>query len=105
MKIESFTKRLFPSNLGKAGMHDKYITIPKKAEPERFFGSPPMYIKAKDDLGIEYIFPYNKEANGEYRLTRFNDFYLNHNAKIGDYLEITKIVENNTTEYKIRIRK
>ncbi|QOD62172.1 AAA family ATPase [Polaribacter haliotis] len=85
MKIENFKKELFDSNLGTAGMHDRYITIPKKAKPELFFGKPPRAITLKDKcFGVEYKLPFKHESNGEYRLTQLGVFFDKHNAKVGD---------------------
>ena len=43
-----FVKKLFPSNLGESGMHDRYITVPIKANPSLFFGDPPKSIQCID---------------------------------------------------------
>lgn len=103
--MESFQKKLFSSNLGLAGMHDKYITIPKKIDPLQFFGAPPKNIIVQDNKGNNYTLPFNKEANGEYRLARLGDFYDLFNAKPDDTIEIEKHLNSSETIYKIFLLK
>lgn len=92
-----FEKELSNSNIGAAGMHDRYITIPKtQVDPEEFFGSPPKQITVKDTcLNLEYNLPYKKEANGEYRLTRIGDYFDTMQANVGDKIIFEKHINGN----------
>ncbi|NLO72057.1 MAG: AAA domain-containing protein [Porphyromonadaceae bacterium] len=92
MKNMKFEKELSNSNIGAAGMHDRYITIPKtQVVPEEFFGNPPKQITVKDDcMNLEYTLPYKKEANGEYRLTRIGDYFDTMQANVGDKIVFEK---------------
>ncbi len=87
-----FEKVLSNSNIGAAGMHDRYITIPKtQVNPEEFFGNPPKQITVKDTcFNLKYILPYRKEANGEYRLTRIGDYFDTIKANVGDRIVFEK---------------
>ncbi len=87
-----FEKELSNSNIGAAGMHDRYITIPKtKIDPEEFFGPPPNQIFVRDScMGLEYTLPYKKEANGEYRLTRIGEYFDSMSAQVGDSIVFEK---------------
>lgn len=92
-----FEKELSNSNIGAAGMHDRYITVPKtQVDPEEFFGVPPASITVKDDcMQLEYLLPYKKEANGEYRLTRIGDYFDTMNANVGDRIVFEKLSNGN----------
>jgi 5-methylcytosine-specific restriction protein B len=92
-----FEKELSNSNIGAAGMHDRYITIPKtQVDPEEFFGVPPDQIAVKDDcMQLEYVLPYKKEANGEYRLTRIGDYFDLMKANVGDRIVFEKHASGN----------
>ncbi|MBK6772717.1 MAG: hypothetical protein IPG78_11470 [Ignavibacteria bacterium] len=63
MIISEFEKELSKSNIGSAGMHDRYITIPKtQIDPEDFFGIPPMQVTIKDRcLNKEFLFHIKKK--------------------------------------------
>ena len=104
MDIKNFTKKLSKSNIGSAGMHDRYITIPKsKVDPELFFGTPPQIINFTDSCINEvFSFPYKKEGNGEYRLSRFGDYLDKHTVNVDDEIYIEKITNGN---YSIKIIK
>ncbi len=92
-----FEKELSNSNIGAAGMHDRYITIPKtQVVPEEFFGNPPKQITVKDAcMNLEYILPYKKEANGEYRLTKIGDYFDAMKANVGDKIVFEKQYDGN----------
>jgi hypothetical protein len=106
MNKNQFTKKLFPSNLGDAGMHDKYITVPKKIDPVNFFGNPPKTITCADKVtGILYSFPFSYAANGEFRLTQFGPYFENKNAEINDEIYIEKVNLGTKTTYIIDIIK
>jgi hypothetical protein len=84
MEKNSFLKKLTKSNLGLAKMHDTYITVPKKkVNPVVFFGNPPKDIRVKDKTSNRYFnFPFKKQANGEYRLTKFTEYLARNNLGI-----------------------
>jgi hypothetical protein len=98
MEKNSFLKKLTKSNLGLAKMHDTYITVPKKkVNPVVFFGNPPKDIRVKDKTSNRYFnFPFKKQANGEYRLTKFTEYFYFKKADLGDnvYIEKTKRNKN-----------
>ena len=93
MEKNSFLKKLTKSNLGLAKMNDTYITVPKKiVNPVTFFGNPPKDIKVKDKISKRYFkFPFNKQGNGEYRLTKFTEYFYFKKAELGDNIFIEKI--------------
>lgn len=99
-----FEKELSNSNIGAAGMHDRYITVPKtQVDPEEFFGIPPAQIAVKDDcMQLEYILPYKKEANGEYRLTRIGDYFDTMKANVGDRIVFEKLANG---DIKIQLKR
>lgn len=101
-----FEKVLSSSNMGAAGMHDRYITIPKtQVDPEDFFGIPPGNISVKDFcMDLEYTLPYKKEANGEYRLTRIGDYFDVMSADVGDKILFEKY-SNGQIEIKLERKK
>lgn len=102
----SFIKKLFRSNLGESGMHDRYITVPAKTEPVLFFGDPPKIINCIDKTtGDQYQFPLSLAANGEYRLTQFSGYFENKNANVGDEVVIDKVIVKNSIEYRIDLIK
>ena len=102
----SFVKKLFPSNLGEAGMHDRYITIPIKADPPTFFGNPPQDVLCIDKTtGSLYQFPFSRAANGEYRLTQFGSYFEDKNAVVDDEVIIEKITIDSSIEYRIDLMK
>jgi hypothetical protein len=106
MSQSSFIKKLYPSNLGEAGMHDKYITVPKKADPPVFFGHPPKNLTFMDKKsGDLYIFPFSHAANGEYRLTQFGNYFNDKNAAVDDEIVIEKVVSPGSTKYVIDLLK
>lgn len=106
MSRTSFIKKLYPSNLGEAGMHDKYITVPKKADPPSFFGHPPKTVTCIDKhSGVFYDFPFSHAANGEYRLTQFGNYFDDKNALVDDEIVIEKVVSNDSTKYVIDLLK
>ena len=106
MSQSSFTKKLYPSNLGEAGMHDKYITVPKKADPPVFFGHPPKNVTCIDkNSGILYEFPFSHAANGEYRLTQFGNYFDDKNAVVDDEIFIEKVISNGSIKYVIDLLK
>lgn len=104
MAKNSFIKKLTKSNLNLAGMKDKYITVPKdQVDPEEFFGKPPLEIKFidKDSRGY-FLFPFKKEKNGEYRLTRLRAFFDLKKAAANDQIIIKKkIKKDNSISYEI----
>jgi predicted HNH restriction endonuclease len=87
-----FKKKLSKSNIGKSGMHDKYITIPKlQINPIEFFGKPPYDIKIKDKTSKSlFLFPYRYQKNKEYRLSKFSAYFKLKNAEVNDYIFIEK---------------
>jgi 5-methylcytosine-specific restriction protein A len=101
--VNFFEKKISKSNLGLAGMHDKYITIPKtKVDPIAFFGEPSKLITFYDkSLKSFFTFPYKKEKNGEYRLSKLSAYYYLKNAKFGDLVKVTK----SESKYYIDIEK
>lgn len=102
MSISSFVKKLYPSNLGEAGMHDKYITVPQKADPPAFFGHPPIKIACIDkNSRVRYDFPFFQAANGEYRLTRFGDYFDDKSAVVNDEIVIEKVISDGSIKYVI----
>jgi hypothetical protein len=106
MSQSSFVKKLFPSNLGEAGMHDKYITVPKQIDPSKFFGQPPKNILCIDKkTGIAYEFPFSLAANGEYRLTQFGSFFDDKNAFVDDEVSIEKVFSDSSIRYEIDLLK
>ena len=106
MSQSSFTKKLYPSNLGEARMHDKYITVPKKANPPEFFGLPPKKVTCIDkNSGILYDFPFSHAANGEYRLTQFGNYFNDKNAAVDDEILIEKVNLGGSTKYSIDLLK
>ncbi|MEL4454844.1 HNH endonuclease [Lutimonas vermicola] len=106
MSQTSFVKRLYASNLGEAGMHDKYITVPKKADPPTFFGHPPKNITFIDkNTDILYDFPFSHAANGEYRLTQFGNYFDDKNAVVDDEVIINKIISGVSIKYEIDLKK
>jgi hypothetical protein len=106
MVYSSFVKKIFPSNLGKSGMHDKYITVPQKTDPKTFFGHPPRIITCIDKISrVHYNFPYTHAANGEFRLTQFGPYFDNKNAKVNDEIVIEKFNSGNSIFYTIDLLK
>lgn len=106
MSKSSFIKKLYPSNLGKTGMHDKYITVPKRANPQAFFGYPPKNVTCIDkNSHTSYIFPYSHAANGEFRLTQFGNYFDDKNASVDDEIVIEKIKSSGDTKYFIDLIK
>ena len=102
----SFVKKLYPSNLGEAGMHDKYITIPKKTDPPAFFGHPPKNITCIDKIsGVLYDFPFSNAANGEFRLTQFGSYFDDKNAVVDDEIVIEKLISSGSTKFVIDLLK
>lgn len=92
-----FTKELTKSNIGGSGMHDRYITVPKRQiDPEKFFGTPPLTISIKDKcLNKTFDLMYKKEGNGEYRLSQLGDYLDSHIDLVeGDILIFEKKNEN-----------
>ena len=101
-----FVKKLYPSNLGEAGMHDKYITVPKKSDPPTFFGLPPKIINCVDkNTGTSYTLPFSHAANGEYRLTQLGSFFDDKNAVVGDEVIIEKIISEASIKFIIDLLK
>lgn len=107
MSQSSFVKKLSRSNLGKAGMHDKYITVPKKkVDPPAFFGYPPKIITCIDkNSGTLYEFPFSHAANGEYRLTQFGNYFDDKHAVVDDEIFIEKVSSNGSINYIIDLFK
>jgi hypothetical protein len=101
MVESSFIKKLTKSNLGLAKMHDTYITVPKKkVNPVDFFGNPPQEIKVKDKISKRFFkFSFNKHGNGEYRLTKFTEYFYFKKAELGDSITISKFFRNNNIFY------
>jgi hypothetical protein len=101
-----FTKKLFPSNLQLAGMHDQYITVPTKAVPQDFFGTPPLEIKFIDKVsGSYFLFPFKKEKNDEYRLSKFKAYFELKKAQVGDSIQVKKKTKNKIIIYEIDLIK
>ena len=97
-----FVKRLFPSNLGLSGMHDKYITVPKKVDPTKFFGNPPKTVTCIDKKsGVLYNFPFSLAANGEYRLTQFSNYFDDKKATVNNEIIIEKVIYSKSITYFI----
>lgn len=85
MESNKITQILTNSNCGLAGMHDVYITISKRRNPEEIFGVPPkeiMFIDIKTGNVIELRFKHEK--NGEYRLSRLGSYLRLKKAKPGN---------------------
>ena len=101
MAKNSFKKTLTKSNLNKAGMKDKYITIPKnQVDPEDFFGKPPREIKFIDKASKSYfLFPFKKEKNKEHRLSRLRAFFELKKASVDDQIIINKKIKKNKSFY------
>lgn len=104
--INDFKKKLFPSNLGQAGMHDRYITVPRRIDPVKFFGKPPKTIELYDEIHHAYYqVPFNKVTNGEFRITRLGDFFNDRNANVGDEISFLKHEKNGETTFIIELIK
>jgi len=108
MKIknrDSFVKKLYRSNLGLANMKDKYITVPKKnINPVEFFGNPPLDIKFFDkSLNKYFLFPFKKENNGEYRLSKFSNYFSIKEAEPDDEVYIVKVLKSDNKAYNYYI--
>jgi len=84
-------------------MHDHYITVPKnQVDPSSFFGNPPFEISFVDkDTNKTYVFPFKLQLNGEYRLTKFGEYFDDKKAVIGDQVYIEKVSSINNTLYSI----
>ena len=104
--MQYFTKKLFKSNLGIGGMHDKYITVPQSINPKSFFGEPPETIEFLDkESKTSYYFNFRLENNGEYRLYRLASFYDKKNAVIDDEILIEKEITSDGIVYNIDLIK
>jgi hypothetical protein len=106
MSHSSFVKKLYPSNLGEAGMHDKYITVPKKVDPIAFFGFPPKIVTCVDKIsGGAYLFPFSHASNGEFRLTQFGEYFNDKGAEVDDEVFIEKVIYEGALIFVIDLRK
>lgn len=105
MKKNYFTKKLTKSNLGRAKMKDKYITVPKgQVDPIIFFGNPPMDIKCYDkSLDSYFTFPLILQDNGEYRLSKFTAYYNSKNAELGNIVKIVRKKTNSEPKWSYYI--
>ena len=89
MATNVITKTLTPANCGETGMHDTYITIPVKYDPESIFGNQPIDIIFTDKkTGTEVNLRYRVEINKEHRLSKLGPYLKMKNAKPGDTLTI-----------------
>jgi hypothetical protein len=105
MGIEYFKKRLTNSNLQKAGMKQKYITVPKKqVDPKDFFGEPPKKI-IFEDISTSKLFElnFNQVPNGEYRLTPLGSYFEFKKPKKDDEIFIKKTMIDSKYIYKIDV--
>ena len=89
MTTNIITKVLTPANCGETGMHDTYITIPVKYDPESIFGNQPIDLTFIDKkTGAIINLRYRLEINKEHRLSKLGPYLKSKNAKPGDTLTI-----------------
>ena len=88
-------KTLTRSNLGKAGMHDMYISITKEYQKdgtmENFFGNSEKTFDFIDEISKKtYKVNFSPAINGEYRVTKLGEYFRDKRPKVGDEIHISK---------------
>ena len=88
-------KTLTRSNLGKAGMHDMYISITKEYQKdgtmENFFGNSEKSLDLIDEISKKtYKVNFSPAKNGEYRITKLGEYFRDKKPKVGDEIHISK---------------
>lgn len=86
MIVQQFVHQLNNSELGRTGVHESYVSVPRGLVPDLKFVTEGKINATFKRTGSSYSLKFKKYDNGEFRLTGLGELYRESGASAGDLI-------------------
>lgn len=91
MIVQQYVHQLNNSELGRTGVHESYVSVPRGIVPKLKFVAEGVINASFKRNGIAYKLKFKKYDNGEFRLTGLGKLYRASNANAGDLIVLEDV--------------